>query len=298
MAQPVIVDTHVHLHRTSEQVLHERSTYNLWEYGTKEDVRYSTSYGDLESVLKALNTADASWGVVLNLFDATYEKLDPDLNDNALGDRLRESNAWFCNVVKGHTHLIPFIGIDLGIMNVDEAQNHIQEMVTQYGAKGIKLHPVLQKFYLHNPQMVYICKICLELDIPILAHCGPSKKGEQYGEPKAYAKILEEMPELRLILAHLGGGAWQQTSEFAHAYSNAYFDCSEIIHWTGATNAPSDHELAQLILDVGPERVMMGSDFPWYDIDHTAERVMDLPLLSKEQKESILGENAIRILRL
>ena len=43
---------------------------------------------------------------------------------------------------------------------------------------------------------------------------------------------------------------------------------------------------------------MMGSDFPWYDLDDTSERVMELPLLSKEEKESILGANAVRLLSL
>ena len=95
-----------------------------------------------------------------------------------------------------------------------------------------------------------------------------------------------------------GGGAWRQTLELAQAYPNVYFDCCEIIEWAGAPNAPTDRELAQLILDVGPERVMMGSDFPWYDIAHSVERVMELPLLSAEQKEAILGANATRILKL
>ena len=40
----------------------------------------------------------------------------------------------------------------------------------------------------------------------------------------------------------------------------------------------------------------MGSDFPWYDIDHTIDRVMELPVLSKDQKDEILGANAARIL--
>ena len=125
-----------------------------------------------------------------------------------------------------------------------------------------------------------------------MTHSGPSQGDNQDAEPKALAEVLKVVPDLRLIAAHVGGAAWRQTSEFAQAFPKVYFDCSEIIHWTGAPNAPSDRELAQLILDVGPERVMMGSDFPWYDIDHTIERVMELPLLANEQKEAILGANA------
>ena len=70
------------------------------------------------------------------------------------------------------------------------------------------------------------------------------------------------------------------------------------MEWTGAPNAPSDRQLAQLILDVGSDRVMMGTDFPWYDLDHSAELVMGLPLLSQEEKEAILGANAARFLDL
>ena len=47
-----------------------------------------------------------------------------------------------------------------------------------------------------------------------------------------------------------------------------------------------------------PPRVMMGSDFPWYDIDHTVGRVLALPGLSAEKMDDILGENAIRFFRL
>jgi len=48
-----------------------------------------------------------------------------------------------------------------------------------------------------------------------------------------------------------------------------------------------------MIREIGPERVMLGTDFPWYDLDRTVELVMDLPVLSTEEKEQILGANAI-----
>ena len=108
--------------------------------------------------------------------------------------------------------------------------------------------------------------------------------------------MLQEFPELTIVLAHLGGGAWHQTLEIAESFTNVYFDCCEIIEWTGGTTAPNDHELAKLIRDIGSDRVMMGSDFPWYDLDHTIMRIMELPLLSDEEKLGIVGSNAVRIL--
>ena len=96
----------------------------------------------------------------------------------------------------------------------------------------------------------------------------------------------------------MGGATWGQALEIAETYGNAYFDCCEIVEWTGSSNGPSMQQLGQLIRDIGPERVMMGSDFPWYDIDHTVARIMQMPVLSIEEKEGILGANALRILDL
>jgi hypothetical protein len=110
--------------------------------------------------------------------------------------------------------------------------------------------------------------------------------------------VLAAFPNLTIVLAHLGGATWDQALEIARAYPNACFDCCEIIEWTGAPNALTDAQLARLIANIGPERVMMGSDFPWYDLDRQVERIMELPILSREQKEAMMGANAIRIVGL
>ena len=68
------------------------------------------------------------------------------------------------------------------------------------------------------------------------------------------------------------------------------------MEWIGAPSAPTVDQLAQLIKDIGPERVMMASDFPWWAPARCVERIMDFPILSKEEKEGILGANAARIL--
>ena len=132
----------------------------------------------------------------------------------------------------------------------------------------------------------------------IIGHSGPDRGGLGYAEPRAFGRLLAAFPELRVVLAHLGGGAWKQALEVAQTHANAYFDCCEILEWTDSPNGPSERELGQLIKDIGPQRVMMGSDFPWYDLDHSIDRVMSLPVLSMEEKEGIVGANAVRILGL
>ena len=214
----------------------------------------------------------------------------------AMGESLREFNLWACDLAAPHPQLVPYIAADPSPLPSDEQIAHIRDMVENHGARGIKVHPVLQQFHMSDRRMWPVYETCQELGIPVLSHSGPARGPIQYSEPRAFADALSAFPNLTLVLAHLGGGAWEQALEIAEAYPNAYFDCCEVIEWTGAPNAPSDMQMAQLIKDIGPERVMMGSDFPTYDLDHSVERVMELPLLSDEEKEAILGANAARIL--
>jgi len=194
--------------------------------------------------------------------------------------------------------LTVFVAADPTVLGGDPGAAHLREMVERHGAKGIKIHPVVQRFIPDDPRMHPIYQACVDLGIPVLSHAGSARDGAAYAEPRAFANVVRSFPELRLVLAHLGGGAWRQTAAFADAFPQVSFDLCEIIAWTGAPNAPTSSELAQLILDIGPQRVLLGTDFPWYDLADTANRVMDLPLLSDEQKIGILGANAARILRL
>jgi len=295
--EPAIIDAHIHLYPSKEEGLHHKKDYEIWEYGGKADIRFSTYSGDIDDALKAIEEAGASKAVAVNcLSPSDYARAASTDEHASMGEILNAYNMWVCEAAKKHPQLVPFIGVDPSNLSVDETEAHVREMVNQHGAKGIKVHPVMQRFYMHDERMMPIWRTCVELDLPIIAHSGPARGEDQYAEPRAFAPVLKAFPKLRIVLAHMGGGAWQQLLEIARTYPNTYFDICEIIEWTGAPNAPTDHELTKLILKVGPERVMMGSDFPWYDIDHTVERVMELPLLSMKQREAMLGANAIRIL--
>lgn len=137
----------------------------------------------------------------------------------------------------------------------------------------------------------------MELGLTVLSHSG-STRGAPGSDPFAFGVVLEAHPELHLVLAHLGGASWRQVLPFAVAYPSVSFDLCEIIAWTGAPRAPTTSELGRLTRDVGPERVLFGTDFPWYELDRTIDQLMALPHLSDEERLGILGENAIRRLGL
>jgi len=313
-ASPVI-DAHMHIYPSREQGLRNKATYEVWEYGEKASVQFSPYGGDLADALEAIRDSPVDRAVVVNLFAVTRARagavadLPPGLDGAArtralaeieatMGDRLRQSNRLVCDMARRHPELLAFVAADPWALDGAEARAHLAEMVTAHGARGVKLHPVLQQFSASDPRLHPIYETCRDLAIPIVAHSGPSRVGAQLAEPRAFAEALRAFPDLTIVLAHLGGGAWGQTLEIARAFPNACFDCCEILAWTGATNAPSDAQLARLIREIGPDRVLMGSDFPWYGLGETVEHVMSLPLLSREEKAAILGANAARLFRL
>ncbi len=134
----------------------------------------------------------------------------------------------------------------------------------------------------------------MELGLTVLSHSGQARGSSPAADPFAFAPVMERHPDLHLLLAHLGGASWRQVIPFAAAYPAVSFDLCEIIAWTGAPGAPSADELGRLIRDIGSDRVLFGTDFPWYELERTVDQLMALPHLSDEERRGILGENAIR----
>ena len=316
MARAPLIDVHMHIYETPAAGEWQKTSYEIWEYGARPaSVQFGGSNGNLADAERAMATAGYDYAVSVNLFGmeltrgeaiaALPPKLSPTERQRALAEidatmaeRLQAYNRWACDAVGKSGRILPFIALDPWAQSADANATHLRELAEGHGARGVKLHPVVQQFMPNDPRLAPSYRTCIELGLVVLAHSGTAKGTTQYAEPRAFADLARAWPDLKVIVAHLGGGSWLQTLELARAFPHLMFDCCEIIEWTGAPNAPSAEELARLIRDIGSHRVMLGTDFPWYDLDRTAERVMALPILAREEKEAILGVNAARLLNL
>ena len=316
MGRSPLIDVHMHIYETKTSGAWQKASYEIWEYGSRpSSVHFSTLAGDLKDAEQAMAVAGYDYAVSVNLFGVELSRgegiaaLPSELTaeerhraiaeiDATMPERLRAFNRWACDVVGHSGRILPFVALDPWAQSPEENAAHLRELAERHGARGVKLHPVVQRFRPDDPRLAPAYRTCIEMDLIVLAHSGTARGSVQYAEPRAFAELARAWPDLNLVLAHLGGGSWRQTLELARAFPRLWFDCCEIIEWTGAANAPTAQELARLIRDIGVHRVMLGTDFPWYDLDRTAARVMDLPLLGQEEKEAILGANAARLLRL
>lgn len=313
MAEFPKVDMHIHLYPTADISRAEKAG-DVWEYGG-QPLHRSERQGTLEELRGQMEATGVSRGVLL-VYSRARERLAAERTNiptglpsneaeafaakqraQALAD-MEARNLWGCEVSRANPEISTFIAIDLALQSGEEAVAHARNLAENNGAHGIKLHTGLQGFSISDERLWPLYAFCQERGMPVLGHGGPDRDGSGYSEPQAFEAMLEAFPRLTVVLAHMGGATYRQTAALAARFTNLCFDCSEIIEWAGAPNAPSDHELAALIQEVGAERVMMGSDFPWYDLDHTLRRIQELPLLSEQEKRDIMGANAMRLLRL
>jgi predicted TIM-barrel fold metal-dependent hydrolase len=301
---PPPIDFHMHVYPTRPAGERRKAAYEIWEYGRQPSVTESADSGDPDEALAALDRGGISRGVIANLFELEHVAADvaetgwAGGQPEALDDVLRAFNAWACDLARREPRFIPFLAIDPQAMNPTETVAHLREMATSKGARGIKLHPVLQGIDPLDRDWWPVFEACAELGLVVLSHSGPARPGAVSGEPRAFGPLMKHVPSLTLVLAHLGGGAWRDTAEVARDLPNVLFDVCEIIERTGSERGPTAREMAHLIGEIGPDRVLFGSDWPWYEPAHSLAVLRSLPGLSASDVAAIAGGNAARVLGL
>jgi hypothetical protein len=295
MSDPLVVDVHVHLFQQPDDPL--RDSYEIWEYGPGADVEAGDRSGTVADLTNSLAARPDTHCVVLGMFVPDTTALGQPDGVDVESQRIRDENEWLLAVAEASPHLTPLIASDPSVLGGQAGAEHLRAAAAR-GAKGTKVHPVLQGFHPSDPRLNAVYATCEEEGLTVLSHSGTTRGSRQLSNPFAFSAVLDEHKDLHLVLAHLGGASWHEIAEFASAYPSVSFDLCEIIAWTGSPNAPSRDQLGRLIRDIGSDRVLFGTDFPWYELDATIDQLMDLPHLSDEERRGILGENAARRMEL
>lgn len=300
-----LIDTHVHVYSRAEIGRSLKAEYQILDYGeADEPVRFSDLDGDVDDALIAIDRASLDYVAVLNIFEldgwpspsrgVMWSSVGQELEEH--GDALIASNSFTCSLRQRSSKVLPFISLHPGVLSRARMSRHLEESFDNGGARGVKLHPNSQRIHPADPAMDPVYVALQERDLPLVTHVGVDKRGQGLAEFPAFAELLQRHPLLTLVAAHLGGSEWRQAEAFAQAHPTVRFDLCEIIEWVGSRLGPTAVQLAQLIRAIGADRVLLGSDFPWYEPHRTIQRVYDLPLLSLEEKEAICGRNAARLL--
>ena len=205
---------------------------------------------------------------------------------------------WLFETCSVDDRYIPFISVDPN--KGEDALVSIERLVKRYAPKGIKMYPATG-FYPDDPKYDSYWDLIDDLGLVVTTHAGmalPPLDGK-YCHPKFFARVAERHPDMKIIIAHLGGMFYDELFPLMDEYENVYTDCSALQGWI-----PEDKDMVDRRLDEVtsryPERVVFGSDSPLYNERTTVQRYIDIIMEGRwgneKVKADLLGNNMARIL--
>jgi len=156
-----------------------------------------------------------------------------------------------------------------------------------------------ERCFLNNRKYFPIYEVIQELDVPILIHMG--------SEPRSnLLDVLSNFPELRIIVAHVGGFQVAETVSIMEEKRNLYADISGLSTspfrlYNCLINAMEHHVINKLLF--GTDWPYLGTTAAQYigilrSMCQPEMEEMNLRRVPNEYMENILGNNAKKLLKL
>lgn len=177
----------------------------------------------------------------------------------------------------------------------------LERAVRELGLRGAKFQQAAQAFFPNDRRFYPIWEKCVELDIPVLFHCGTTGLGAgmpgglgiklKYVDPLPIDDVAADFPELTIICAH---PAWPWTDmaiAMAVHKANIFVDLSG---WSPKYFPP------QLVREVNTrlqDKALFGTDFPFIKPDRWLRDFEKLEL-KPGIREKVMLENAKKALKL
>ncbi len=192
-----------------------------------------------------------------------------------------------------------------GLNPLDEkAPELLEHYVRDFGFKGVKLHPLRERFYLTDPGLAPLIKKTIELDVPILIHTGPLFNRPipiKYDDPVAIDDLALSFPEAKIVMAH--GNPMGVHPVLAGKHPNVYMDTTIVFaRWARIIPGLGEETIKWMSLGTedGTKKLIFGSDarpVRTYRWKQNLEPIKNLKI-SEEAKARILGGNAAKLLKL
>jgi predicted TIM-barrel fold metal-dependent hydrolase len=185
-----------------------------------------------------------------------------------VGDKYPEMNDYIAECAKKYSkRLVGFGRVD---PRRDDAIRELKRINNSLDLSGLKLHPFVECFRPDHPFFNKFFEKINELSLPILFH-----SGDGFSSPGLILKIAKKYPKLPIILGHL-----------RESSVNALKECENVYVETSGT-LPDFIELAA---DIDEDRILFGSDAPYYRYP-TQTAIVEAAEISQKAKKKIFYDN-------
>ena len=195
------------------------------------------------------------------------------------------ANTFLAEAVQNHPGYLAFGTIYPGMDGFEEELDRMMEL----GLRGLKIHPDFQKLAIDDERGIETYRAIARRGLPVLFHMGDSRY--DFSSPERLTNLLRRVPDLQAIAAHFGGWSiWPQA--LAHPQPDT------VLFDTSSTTGMTDRDTVMRLIDqIGPDRLLFGTDFPMWSPKEELERFLALDL-DESSRQKILYDNFMNLLHL
>jgi predicted TIM-barrel fold metal-dependent hydrolase len=225
-----------------------------------------------------------------------------------VGDTSARPNAWLARELKSHDNLYGFGTIDF---RRDDVADQVRE-IRDLGLLGIKLHPNTQKFDVLGERPMQVYAAAEEAGLFLTFHSGVHHYRIEHYRVTKFDEVAWRFPKLRLSLEHVGGYSFFNEA-LAVIFNNIPFPPQPGVRgrvFGGLTSCFTPdflrfwymppERLRELMLQVGPDYLIFGMDFPYNTEANVETAIATITELVTDERARalILGGNLRRELGL
>lgn len=162
------------------------------------------------------------------------------------------------------------------------------------GFKGVKLHLDYQGIDADDRRMYPFYEAAQTAEMPLLFHAGLDRglPPPVRATPERLYKIHRQFPHLVMIAAHMGGEDNYDETETYLFGTDIYLDTAFVLR------IMDKRILERFFRKHSIERFLFGSDSPFTDQSTELDFLLNLPFLTQDAKEKIVGQNAANLLNI
>ncbi len=162
-----------------------------------------------------------------------------------------------------------------------EFRTEVRRCREQYGFTALKLQPQYQALNPVSPRSDFLFEAALENDMAVVCHTG---SGVPFALPSLFMMPARRFPELKIVLAHSGGGVFVHEAIVAASFcSNIALELSSLL----------PHQVLEVLSHLPASRLMIGSDLP-ENLETEVGKVLSLEISDRDKRE-ILSGTALRV---
>jgi len=213
------------------------------------------------------------------------------------------ANERIAALVSEHSdRLIGFAGIDPS--SPREALAELSRARSELGLKGLAIAPAAQDFHPTNSHAMRVYGEAAERGMPILFHTGITITAAtklEYAQPILLDEVARELPNLKIVIAHMGYPWVHETVVLLAKHPNVYAEISWILNepWQAYQALLSAHQFGVM------DKLLFGSGFPTstasrsiealYSLNHLVHGT-NLPAIPREALRGIVERDALALL--